>query len=71
MGHGITTTTPTPRPSLAQLVYPASGFNVYGQLSIFCVDGREGGVSQYDLYLSAVAFGDSDLYLSGHYHSTF
>jgi subtilase family serine protease len=56
--------------SLAQLVYPAPGSTFTGSSQYFAWTAG-GGVSQYDLYLSAVAFGDSDLYLSGHITSTF
>jgi hypothetical protein len=55
--------------SLAELLYPAPG-STLKSTSVFFEWTAGGGVSAYDLHLSAVAAGDFDLYSSGHTTST-
>jgi hypothetical protein len=55
--------------SLAELLYPAPG-STLKSTSVFFEWTAGGGVSAYDLHLSAVAAGGYDLYSSGHTTST-
>jgi subtilase family serine protease len=56
--------------SLAHLTNPAPG-STFTSTSVYFVWTAGGGVSAYDLHLSAVAPGGSELYASGHITSTF